>query len=110
MSSGSLRTFGLRITSRSSVSFGRGWCAAELLVGYGAPANGVTRLVHERHVDLVVLGIRRRNAIDLAVCGSTHNYSFVMVGGRYSPSALSKVDKEVHHASGQVCWSWSARS
>jgi nucleotide-binding universal stress UspA family protein len=29
------------------------------------------RLVDERHVDLVVLGIRRRNAIDRAVFGST---------------------------------------
>ena len=49
----------------------RAHCAPELLVGYGSPADEVMRLVHERHVDLVVLGIRRRNAIDLAVFGST---------------------------------------
>lgn len=49
----------------------RAHCALELLVGYGTPADEVMRLVHERHVDLVVVGIRRRNAIDRAVFGST---------------------------------------
>ncbi len=49
----------------------RAHCAPELLVGYGGPADEVMRLVDERHVDLVVLGIRRRNAIDRAVFGST---------------------------------------
>jgi nucleotide-binding universal stress UspA family protein len=43
----------------------------ELIVGYGTPADEVLRFVHERHVGLVVLGIRRRNPIDLAVFGST---------------------------------------
>jgi nucleotide-binding universal stress UspA family protein len=43
----------------------------ELVVGYGMPADEVLRFVHERHVDLVVLGIRPRNPIDVAVFGST---------------------------------------
>jgi nucleotide-binding universal stress UspA family protein len=43
----------------------------ELIVGYGTPADEVLRFVHERHVGLIVLGIRRRNPIDLAVFGST---------------------------------------
>jgi nucleotide-binding universal stress UspA family protein len=43
----------------------------ELIVGYGTPADEVLRFAHERHVGLVVLGIRRRNPIDLAVFGST---------------------------------------
>jgi nucleotide-binding universal stress UspA family protein len=46
-------------------------CAPELLVGYGAPADEVMRWVHDRHVDLVVLAIRRRNVVDRAVFGST---------------------------------------
>ena len=46
-------------------------CDPELVVGYGTPADEVIRLVHERQIDLVVLGIRRRNPIDLAVFGST---------------------------------------
>lgn len=45
--------------------------APELVVGYGAPADEVLRIVQERQVDLVVLGVRRRNPIDLAVFGST---------------------------------------
>jgi nucleotide-binding universal stress UspA family protein len=43
----------------------------ELLVGYGTPAEEILRFVQDRHVDLVVLGVRRRNPIDLAVFGST---------------------------------------
>jgi nucleotide-binding universal stress UspA family protein len=43
----------------------------EIAIGYGQPADEVLRTAHERHVDLVVLGIRRRNPIDLAVFGST---------------------------------------
>ena len=37
----------------------RAHCAPELFVGYGAPADEVMRLVDERHVDRVVVGIRR---------------------------------------------------
>jgi nucleotide-binding universal stress UspA family protein len=46
-------------------------CDPELIVGYGTPADELRRFVDERDVDLVVLGIRRRNPIDLAVFGST---------------------------------------
>jgi nucleotide-binding universal stress UspA family protein len=46
-------------------------CAPELVVRHGPAADEVLRVVHERDVDLVVLGIRRRNPIDLAVFGST---------------------------------------
>jgi nucleotide-binding universal stress UspA family protein len=46
-------------------------CTPELVVGYGPAADEVMRVVDERHVDLVVLGIRRRNPLDLAVFGST---------------------------------------
>lgn len=46
-------------------------CRPELVVGYGPAADQLQRLVHESDVDLVVLGVRRRNPIDRAVFGST---------------------------------------
>lgn len=49
----------------------RARCAPELMIGYGEPADEVLRLVRECKVDLVVLGVRRRNPIDLMVFGST---------------------------------------
>jgi nucleotide-binding universal stress UspA family protein len=49
----------------------RARCAPELVIGYGEPADEVLRLVRECKVDLVVLGVRRRNPIDLMVFGST---------------------------------------
>lgn len=49
----------------------RASCNPELVVAYGTPAEGVLRTVLERDADLVVLGIQGRNAIDLAVFGST---------------------------------------
>ena len=49
----------------------RARCAPELMIGYGEPADEVLRLVRECKVDLIVLGVRRRNPIDLMVFGST---------------------------------------
>ena len=49
----------------------RSLCDPELVVGYGTPADEVLRLARERDVNLVVLGIRQRNRIDLALFGST---------------------------------------
>ena len=46
-------------------------CAPDIAIGYGDPADEVLRLVRDHHADLVVLGIRPRSAIDLAVFGST---------------------------------------
>jgi len=49
----------------------RGRCAPELVIGYGQAADELLRIVRERDVDLIVLGIRRRNPVDLTVFGST---------------------------------------
>jgi nucleotide-binding universal stress UspA family protein len=46
-------------------------CAPEFVVGYGPPGDELMRVANERHADLVALGIRRRNPIDMAVFGST---------------------------------------
>lgn len=43
----------------------------QLVVRYGRAADEVQRVVHELTVDLVVLGVRRRNPIDRTVFGST---------------------------------------
>jgi nucleotide-binding universal stress UspA family protein len=49
----------------------RARCDPEFVVGYGSASDEILRLVRDYHVDLVVLGTRQRNRIDLAVFGST---------------------------------------
>jgi nucleotide-binding universal stress UspA family protein len=46
-------------------------CTAEIVLRYGVAADEVLRVGRERRIDPVVLGIRRRNPIELAVFGST---------------------------------------
>jgi nucleotide-binding universal stress UspA family protein len=43
----------------------------ELAVAYGDPADAIQHIARERQAGLIVLGIQGRNAIDLAVFGST---------------------------------------
>jgi nucleotide-binding universal stress UspA family protein len=45
--------------------------APDLAVGYGPPGDELLRLAKERDADLLILGVRRRNALDLALFGST---------------------------------------
>jgi nucleotide-binding universal stress UspA family protein len=45
--------------------------APELVVGYGPAADELLRVGDERDVDLIVVGVRRRNPIDVTVFGST---------------------------------------
>ena len=40
-------------------------------MGYGEPDDELLRLMQEHDADMIVLGITRRNSIDLAVFGST---------------------------------------
>jgi nucleotide-binding universal stress UspA family protein len=49
----------------------RACCSPELAVGYGSPGDELLRLAQERVADLIVLGVRRRNALDLVLFGST---------------------------------------
>jgi nucleotide-binding universal stress UspA family protein len=46
-------------------------CRPEVAVGYGPPGDELVRLATERSADLIVLGVRRRNALDLVLFGST---------------------------------------
>jgi nucleotide-binding universal stress UspA family protein len=59
------------------------------------------RVVLERQVDLVVLGIRRRNPIDLAIFGSTTQE--LIRGGTCAVLTVRALDRRTeggHHASG----------
>jgi nucleotide-binding universal stress UspA family protein len=49
----------------------RARCSPELVVGYGSPGDELLCLAKERGADLMVLGVRRRNALDLVLFGST---------------------------------------
>jgi nucleotide-binding universal stress UspA family protein len=49
----------------------RGRCHPAVALGYGQPGDELLRLSHEHGADVIVLGITRRNAIDLTVFGST---------------------------------------
>ena len=46
-------------------------CSPEIVVGYGTAADEVERVVRECAADLIVLGVRRRNPLDVALFGST---------------------------------------
>jgi len=52
----------------------RNQCKASALVEFGKPHQRILQLADEHRVDLIVLGVRGRNAIDLAWFGSTANH------------------------------------
>jgi nucleotide-binding universal stress UspA family protein len=49
------------------------WCKPETVTARGKPYREILALADEREVDLIVIGVRGRNAIDLALFGSTTN-------------------------------------
>ncbi len=49
----------------------RDWCDNETVVKSGKPYREILRLAHERSVDLVVMGVRGRNPLDMMLFGST---------------------------------------
>ena len=49
----------------------RTWCSVEIVLSEGKPYREITRAAAERHCDLIVMGVRGRNALDLALFGST---------------------------------------
>jgi nucleotide-binding universal stress UspA family protein len=46
----------------------------DALIAGGRPWREILRFVEERHVDLVVMGVRGRSAVDLALFGSTTHH------------------------------------
>ena len=49
----------------------RTWCTVESVLSEGKPYREIIRAAAEHHCDLIVLGVRGRNALDLALFGST---------------------------------------
>jgi universal stress protein A len=48
----------------------RAYCSVHTEVTEGHPANEILRFVRDRHADLVVMGVRGRDALDVALLGS----------------------------------------
>lgn len=49
----------------------RNWCTIKAVVRIGRPYQEIIQLALESQMDLIVLGVRGRNALDLALFGST---------------------------------------
>jgi nucleotide-binding universal stress UspA family protein len=52
----------------------RSWCAPEPKLSYGKPYRQILELAEAEHVDLIVMGVHGRNALDLMLFGSTTNH------------------------------------
>lgn len=52
----------------------RTWCRCAPMTRFGKPYQEILAVASERQVDLIVLGVRGRNPIDLALFGSTTNH------------------------------------
>ncbi|HEY7410439.1 MAG TPA: universal stress protein [Vicinamibacteria bacterium] len=51
----------------------RDWCEVEEVVASGKPYAEILRVARERDADLIVMGVRGRSALNVAVFGSTAN-------------------------------------
>jgi universal stress protein A len=49
----------------------RNWCSVKSVVRVGKPYQEIIQLAIEDQTDLVILGVRGRSAVDLAIFGST---------------------------------------
>ncbi len=56
------------------------WCDVKCLVRMGKPYQEIIQLAQENQSDLVILGVRGRNALDLALFGST-THRVIQLGG-----------------------------
>lgn len=52
----------------------RNWCTPETQVRHGKPYREILAVSETEHVDLIVMGVHGRNAIDLMLFGSTTNH------------------------------------
>ena len=53
---------------------GRNWCEPGPRLSYGKPYRQILSIAEAEHVDLIVMGVRGRNALDLMLFGSTTNH------------------------------------
>lgn len=68
------------------------WCKVKSLVRSGKPYQEIIQLAQEEQSDLVILGVRGRNALDLALFGST-TYRVIQLGSR----PVLAVQSEIGH-------------
>jgi nucleotide-binding universal stress UspA family protein len=52
----------------------RSWCKPETKIGYGKPYREILETASREGADLIVIGVRGRNALDRLVFGSTTNH------------------------------------
>jgi nucleotide-binding universal stress UspA family protein len=52
----------------------RRWCAPEPKLSLGKPYRQILALAEAEHIDLIVMGVHGRNALDLLLFGSTTNH------------------------------------
>jgi nucleotide-binding universal stress UspA family protein len=46
------------------------WCAPEPMLRYAKPYRQILTVAEEEHVDLIVMGVQRRNVLDVMLFGS----------------------------------------
>jgi nucleotide-binding universal stress UspA family protein len=51
----------------------RQWCTPSTMVGYGKPYREIVDVAAKEQMDLIVMGVRGRNSLDLTLFGSTTN-------------------------------------
>jgi universal stress protein A len=51
----------------------RDWCTPSTILAHGKPHEQVLALAGDHGVDLIVIGVHGRNALDIAMFGSTTN-------------------------------------
>ncbi|HUI44330.1 MAG TPA: universal stress protein [Terriglobia bacterium] len=61
----------MRELEKSIPADARNWCNVRKLVRVGKPYQEICQVALEDQIDLIVLGVRGRNAVDLAIFGST---------------------------------------
>src|SRR5262249_23060685 len=52
----------------------RNWCTAEPIMQYGQPYRRILSLADAEKADLIVMGVRGRNPLDVFLFGSTTNH------------------------------------
>lgn len=67
----------------------RNWCRPEEALAAGKPGREILRLALERGSDLIVMGVRGRNPVDVAVFGSTTQH---VVRGAHCPVLVIHTD------------------
>ena len=52
----------------------RAWCKPDTRVTYGKPYRQILEIAEREEPDLIIMGVRGRNPLDVALFGSTTNH------------------------------------